>query len=100
MKHKRTIISLLFWCFYSPISIMIWFLSNGEIGDFVEISFIGVWIIFDYLLICLVIDEIKKFRKRRIRPIEENDKEMEEEPVEDDSYVGFRKLFSGLEVQK
>ncbi len=107
MISKRVIVSLLFWCMYSPISVIIWFLSNGEIGDFVGILFVGAWIIFDYLVICLVIDEIKKFRKRRMIKLDEENghdeelEEREEEPVEeDDSYVGFRKLFSGLEVQK
>lgn len=89
MKHKRTIVSLLFWCFYSPFSILVWFLTNGEIGDFIGISFVGVWIVFDYLVICWMLDEFRRIRKMKAR-----------KKLENDPYLGFRALFSDSEAKK
>jgi len=88
MKNKETRLVLLFWSFYTPISIVIWFLTEGQITDLIGIMSIGVLIVLNYLGISLIIDILNKTRKTK--------------KVKDDPFLAFRILFSEkpLEVKK
>ncbi len=84
MKRERIII-LLFWIFYMPTSLIIWFLTGEQLIEFIAIASIGIGITANYLFLEHLIYLTKKKKKK---------------PV--DQFIGFRNLFSNkpLEVIK
>ena len=81
MKNKQTTRVLLFWSFYTPASLMIWLLTEGQI-----IELVGIMIVLNYLAINLLFDKLEKNKKK----------------VKDDPLLAFRILFSEkpLEAKK
>jgi hypothetical protein len=86
MKNKQTTRVLLFWSFYTPASLMIWLLTEGQIIELVGIMSIGIMIVLNYLAINLLFDKLEKNKKK----------------VKDDPLLAFRILFSEkpLEAKK
>jgi len=86
MKNKQTTRVLLFWSFYTPASLMIWLLTEGQIIELVGIMSIGIMIVLNYLAINLLFDKLEKNKKK----------------VKDDTLLAFRILFSEkpLEAKK
>ena len=93
---KESMVSLLFFVIYTPFSIISWHKTSGNLFDLFIILGIGAVIIFIYLLLSLICHKIKQFLKRRKKISE--DVEIKawyvEESEEEDSFAGFRKLFS------
>ena len=92
MKNKETGIILLFWAAYTPISLLILFLTDGRLFDFAISQLMGVFIVATYLSITLIFDKVK-----RIKPVKEKEPELvkkEKEISDNDPLVAFRFLFS------
>ena len=91
MKETKKV--LMFWATYTPVSLLILFLTKGSLTDFMTSQLIGVFIVATYLSIALILNRVKRIKPTKEEPIKKEE-EPKEENSENDSLVAFRFLFS------